>query len=393
MRRIAVVTVARSDYGIYLPVLRLIHEAADLALDLIVTGMHLSPEFGLTYRAIEDDGFAIAERVEMLLSSDSPEGISKSMGLGTIGLAQAYARLKPDILVVLGDRFEMHCAAVAALPFNIPILHIGGGDRTEGAIDDAIRHSITKLSHLHVVAAEMHARRVAQLGEEPWRILVTGLPSLDSLREADPLSGGELASRYGIRLEPQPLLVTFHPVTREYGDTERHVRNLLAALDAAGMPVVFTFPNADTAGRQIIRMIEAYVSAHADSRLVANLGTRGYKTMLSSARAMVGNSSSGLIEAPSFELPVVNVGTRQQGRLQAANVVNAGYGRDEIRAAIEEATSEQFRAGLVGLVNPYGDGHAAPRIVQLLRETCLGERLLRKCFVDRPVAAEHGSEW
>ncbi len=240
MRTIGVVTVSRSDYGSYLPVLREIREDPGLKLHLIVSGMHLSPEFGLTARAIEADGFEINDCVEMLLSSDTPEGISKSMGLGLIGFAQSYACFRPDILLVLGDRFEMHAAALAALPFKIPVAHIHGGEITEGAIDDALRHSITKLSHLHFVSTEEYARRVIQMGEEPWRVIVSGAPSLDNLFNLALLERQELQARFGLFLERDPLLVTYHPVTLEYEQTEWQVNELLAALQAFDLPVVFT---------------------------------------------------------------------------------------------------------------------------------------------------------
>jgi len=259
MRSIGVVTVARSDYGLYLPILRCIQADPILQLKLFVSGMHLSPEFGLTVKMIEADGFDIAERVEMLLSSDSPEGIAKSIGVGVIGFAQAYSRQRPDILLVLGDRFEMYAAVLAALPFKIPVAHIHGGEVTHGAIDDALRHSITKLSHVHFVSTEEYARRVMQLGEEPWRVIVSGAPSLDNLKTVNLFTTQELEAQYDIRLQPPPLLVTFHPVTLEYERTELQISELLAALADSALPVVFTQPNADTSGRVIHRMIAEYV--------------------------------------------------------------------------------------------------------------------------------------
>ena len=382
MRTIGVVTVGRSDYGIYLPVLRKIQADPELKLHLIVTGMHLSPEFGLTAKTIEEDGFEIGERVEMLLSSDTPEGIAKSMGLGTIGFAQAYARFRPDILVVLGDRFEMHAAAVAALPFRMPVAHIHGGEITEGAIDDALRHSITKLSHLHFVATEEYARRVRQMGEEPWRVIVSGAPSLDNLRTTKLLKREELAAQFGLCLDKPPLLVTYHPVTLEYDQTEWQVRELLGALRAFDLPVVFTMPNADTNGRIIAHMMEEFVKDHSLAQIVGNLGTQGYFSMMACATAMIGNSSSGIVEAPSFGLPVVNIGTRQQGRVRAENVIDVGYGRGEIIMGIRKALAPEFRARLQGLPNPYGNGHAADAIVKHLKEIALDNQLVVKRFVD-----------
>lgn len=386
MRTIGVVTVARSDYGIYLPVLRKIQAEPNLQLHLIVSGMHLSPEFGLTVKAIEADGFEIRERVEMLLSSDSPEAIAKSIGLGTISFAQVYVRYRPDILLVLGDRFEMYAAVLAALPFKMPVAHIHGGEITQGAIDDDLRHSITKLSHLHFVATQAYARRVAQLGEEPWRITVSGAPSLDNLHTVRLLTLEELGARYGLRLQPSPLLVTFHPVTLEYERTEWQTRELLAALDDSQMRVIFTMPNADTGGRIIRRMITEYVRERPSSACIMdNLGTQGYFSLMAAAAAMVGNSSSGIIEAPSFGLPVVNVGTRQQGRVRAANVIDVGYERAVILDGIRKAVQPEFRDSLRQMKNPYGCGQASDIIVERLKSVPLDKRLVVKRFYDLEV--------
>jgi UDP-N-acetylglucosamine 2-epimerase (non-hydrolysing)/GDP/UDP-N,N'-diacetylbacillosamine 2-epimerase (hydrolysing) len=393
MRTIAVVTVARSDYGIYLPLLRKIQADLDLRLHLIVAGMHLSPEFGLTVETIEADGFEISERVEMLLSSDTPEGIAKSMGLGIIGFSQAYAHFRPDILVVLGDRFEMHAAALAALPFKVPVAHIHGGEITQGAIDDALRHSMTKLSHLHFVSTQEYARRVIQLGEEPWRVIVSGAPSLDNVRAIRLFTRAELAARFDLHLDETPfLLVTFHPVTLEYEQTEWQVTELLAALEACGLPVVFTMPNADTSGRTIARMIEEFVATHSSAQAVDNLGTQGYFSMMAVAAAMVGNSSSGIIEAASFELPVVNVGSRQRGRVRGANIIDVDYEQTSVLEGLGKALGPQFRAKLRGIHNPYDSGGAAEKIVEVLKQVQLDDRIVTKCFHDLGDAYWEGTD-
>lgn len=392
MRTIGVVTVARSDYGIYLPLLQKIQADPDLRLHLIVAGMHLSPEFGLTVKSIEADGFEIGERLEMLLSSDTPEGIAKSMGMGIFGFAQAYAGFRPDILVVLGDRFEMHAAALAALPFKIPVAHIHGGEITQGVIDDALRHSITKLSHLHFVSTREYARRVIQLGEEPWRVTISGAPSLDNLHFVKLLEAHKLEAKYGLRLDRPPLLVTFHPVTLEYEQTEWQVGELLAALDASELPVVFTMPNADTSGRTISRMIEEFVATHSAAQVVDNLGIQGYFSMMALAAAMVGNSSSGIIEAASFELPVVNVGSRQRGRVRAVNVVDVDYKRASILEGLQRALDPQFRAKLRGIRNPYGSGGASEKIVEILKQVQLDDKLVMKRFHDLEVEPSEGVE-
>ena len=324
----------------------------------------------------------------MLLSSDTPEGIAKSMGLGTIGFAQAYARSRPDILLVLGDRFEMHAAAVAALPFKIPLAHIHGGEITEGAIDDALRHSMTKLSHLHFVATHDYRQRVIQMGEEPWRVIVSGAPSLDNLHTVTGLDQGQLEERLGLALDPAPLLVTYHPVTLEYEDAQWQAQELLAALEECGLPVVFTMPNADTGGRAIRDMLGEYVATRPNARLFKNLGTPAYFSLMGCAAAMVGNSSSGIIEAPSFGLPMVNIGSRQAGRTRAANLIDVGYARADIVRGIRHALDPEFRAGLRGMANPYGDGHAAEVIVESLKEVSIDQRLIVKHFVDQSNALE-----
>jgi UDP-hydrolysing UDP-N-acetyl-D-glucosamine 2-epimerase len=386
MRTIGVVTVGRSDYGILQPILRALKADPELRVLLYVGGMHLAPEFGNTVRMVEADGYEIAARVEMLLASDNPEGIAKSVGLGVIGFAQAYAARRPDILLVLGDRFEVMAAALAALPAKIPLAHLHGGEVTEGAMDEAFRHCITKLSHLHFVTTQEYFRRVAQLGEEPWRITLSGAPGLDHLRTLKLLSADELARTRGVKVQPAPLLVTFHPVTLEHEQTEWQTTELLVALADSELPIIFTLPNADTNGRTIIKMVQQFVSSHPKAQLVGNLGTEAYLSLMALAAAMVGNSSSGIIEAASLKLPVVNIGNRQRGRVRAANVIDVGHARKEVLRGILEAVSLGFRARLKDLVNPYGQGEAAGRIVRVLKTTTINDRLLMKRFSDVPLS-------
>ncbi|MBI3986477.1 MAG: UDP-N-acetylglucosamine 2-epimerase (hydrolyzing), partial [Lentisphaerae bacterium] len=350
MRTIGVVTGARSDYGIYRPLLQAILPDGALRLHLLVTGMHLSRDFGYTVRQIEEDGFPIGERVEIPLASDTPEAVGLAMGECTAGFARALARLQPDILVVLGDRFEMHAAAMAAVPFCIPLAHIAGGNVTVGAIDEVFRHSLTKVSHLHFPETDASAARVLQMGEEPWRVRVTGALALDTLRIQPLLSLEELGRRHGLSLKEPPLLVTFHPATRDYARTETHFGELLAALERFKYPVIFTHPNADTGGRVIFRLMEEFAKRNRLAHILPNLGTPDYFSLMNGAAAMVGNSSSGFVEAPSFRLPVVNVGDRQEGRLAAANVITVESSRDAIAAALSKALSPEFRASLQGLV-------------------------------------------
>jgi UDP-N-acetylglucosamine 2-epimerase (non-hydrolysing)/GDP/UDP-N,N'-diacetylbacillosamine 2-epimerase (hydrolysing) len=386
------VTTSRSDYGIFRPLLEEIRKEPELHLRLLVSGMHLSAQHGMTVRAIEEDGYDIAARIEMLLSSDTPQGISKSVGLGVIGFAQAFSEWRPDILVVLGDRFEMHAAALAALPYRIPVAHLSGGELTEGAIDDALRHSLTKLSHLHFPATDEYARRISQLGEEPWRITVAGEPSLDQLSTMRFLSREELENRFSLRLDKPFVMVTYHPVTLEYDEAGNQIAELLAAIEASCIPAVFTMPNADTGNHVVRQKIQQFVAEHANARLVDNFGIHAYFSMMKLAAAMVGNSSSGIVEGASFELPAVNIGTRQDGRTRSRNIVDVGYNQDEILRGISKAVSPSFRESLRGMVNPYGTGNASRTITDRLRSVELGDRLIRKKFYNLPLGRESDAE-
>jgi UDP-hydrolysing UDP-N-acetyl-D-glucosamine 2-epimerase len=385
-RVIGMVSVSRSDWGHLVPVLEAIREAPDLDLRLFIAGMHLSADFGCTVKEIEAQGWPIAERIAMLEPGDTPEAIAASTGRGIAGFAGAYVRQRPDLVVVLGDRFEMLAAAVAALPFALPVAHIHGGEASEGAMDNQIRHAITKLAHLHFASAPEHGKRIAAMGEEDWRIHVVGAPGLDRLRTVGLLSRDEVAAALGLPPERPWLLVTFHPVTLEHEDTARHVDELLAALETVDATVVMTYPNADTAGRTIVEHVEKFVARTPRARIFRNLGDRLYLSLLKHADAMVGNSSSGLIEAPSFALPVVNVGSRQRGRLRGGNVVDVAPRRDDIVRGIQTALEPDLRRRLDGQPNPYGDGRAASRIVAVLREVALDARLIQKRERDNAAA-------
>jgi UDP-N-acetylglucosamine 2-epimerase (non-hydrolysing) len=381
-RTIGVVTVARSDYGHLVPLLEALRDTPDITLQLYVAGAHLSPRFGSTVRAIEADGWPITARIETTGDSDAAVDVAAGAGAGVTGFARAFARGRPDVIVLLGDRVEMLAAAVAALPLAIPVAHLHGGEVTEGAIDEQARHAITKLAHLHFPAAEPYARRLRQMGEEPWRVHCVGAPGLDRFARQAAMPREELARRIGLPLRRPTLLVTFHPVTLEPGEAGEHSAELAGALEMVDGDVVITYPGADAAYETVIRRLESLAATRPGTRMIPALGEDGYGALLREADVMVGNSSSGLIEAPTFGLPVVNVGIRQRGRLRAANVIDVGHGREEIAAGIRRALAPEFRAGLRGLVNPYGDGHAAPRIARVLREAELGPRLVRKRFVD-----------
>jgi UDP-hydrolysing UDP-N-acetyl-D-glucosamine 2-epimerase len=376
--RLGVVTSTRADYGLLRPVLSELRADDAFELQLIATGTHLSPEFGTTVEEIEADGFGVADRVEMLLSSDSPVGVTTSLGLATMGLAVSYDRLRPELLMVLGDRYEILAAAQAALVARIPVAHLCGGDITEGAIDDAIRHAITKLSHLHFVTNPDAARRVRQMGEDPDHVVVAGNPSLDELARLEPLSREDLASSLGLELRERNLLVTYHPVTLADEPPAAAFGELLAALDALGpdIGIVLTLPNADTRGRVLIDMTRDYARTRAHVVAHDSLGQLRYGSCLKTFDAVVGNSSSGLMEAPAVGTPAVNIGERQRGRLRAGSTIDCAVDRHTIEAAIRRALTWQD----VPVDSPDGDGRAAARIMATLRMIDDPRTLLDKRF-------------
>ena len=379
-RKICVVTGSRADYGCLRWVMQAISESPKLALQIIATGMHLSPEFGLTYLQIEKDGFSIDEKIEMLLSADTPVALAKSMGLGLIGFGEALQRLRPDVLFVLGDRFEIFAAAAAATVAGIPIAHAHGGETTEGAFDEALRHSITKMSHLHFVAAPEYQRRVIQMGEHPERVWVVGALGLDNVAKLRLLNRDELEASLGLRLGSRNLLVTFHPVTLENATFEAQVTELLAALGALkDTHLIFTMPNADTGGRIAIEMIERFVAGHKNARAYVSLGEQRYLSCIRHVDAVVGNSSSGLIEVPSFGKATLNIGDRQRGRLKAPSVIDCPPERSAISAALQHLYSPAFQAQLSAARNPYGGVGASERVVAVLRDYPL-EGILKKSF-------------
>lgn len=382
-RRICVVTGSRAEYGLLRWMLEGIKACADLELQIAVTGSHLSPEFGLTYRAIEQDGFNIDAKVEMLLSSDTSVGIAKSMGLGLIGFADTWAQLRPDVVVVLGDRYEILAAATAAMIARVPIAHIHGGESTEGAIDESVRHAVSKMAQLHFVAAEPYRRRVIQLGEQPDRVFLVGGLGVDSIRRLALLDKGELQHSLDFALGAKNLLVTFHPATLDEEAVRAQVGELLTALgELRETHLIFTLPNADTESHTISLMIEEFVTAHPhSSRAFKSLGQLRYLSCLKHCDGVVGNSSSGLTEAPSFHRGTINVGDRQRGRLKAASVIDCPANAAAIRDALQRLYSAEFVAGLERTVSPYGEGGASERIVETLRSVSL-RGILKKQFYD-----------
>lgn len=369
-RKVAVFTGTRAEYGLLYWLMKDIQASGQLELQVIAGAMHFSPEFGSTWEQIERDGFTIDAKIEMLLSSDSPVGVVKSMGLGTIGFADALDRLRPDILVVLGDRFEALAIVQSALIMRIPVAHLHGGEITEGAYDDAIRHAITKMSDLHFVAAEPYRRRVIQMGEDPSKVFNVGAIGLDHLMRSDRMSLEDLSSSLGFELKRPYLLVTYHPVTLLEEDPKESFTALLEALDEfPDHQVILTYPNADNGGRAIIPLLEQYAQRHPERVLaIPSLGFKRYLSAVSMATAVVGNSSSGIIEVPSFGVPTVNIGARQQGRLAANSVLHCNASRTDISQTLRRVLDDDFRASCANIENPYGQGNATHDILHHLEQ-------------------------
>ncbi len=380
------VTGTRADYGLLRWVMEGVRDSAVLDLQLVATGMHLSPEFGLTVESIKADGFKVDRSVEMLLSSDTPVGVTKSMGLGMIGMADAFSQLRPDLVLLLGDRYEAFSAAAAALIARIPIAHLHGGETSEGAFDEALRHSMTKMSHLHFVAAEEYRNRVIQLGEHPDSVFCVGGLGIDSIQRMDLLNRSSLEKALGFRFLSRNLMVTFHPVTMEENTSGRQMSELLAALDGLDdTGIIFTMPNADTEGRGLIGQIEEFCESRGNARAYTSLGQLLYLSCLLHVDGVAGNSSSGLLEAPSFRKGTVNIGDRQKGRLRAMSVIDCEPDRASISAALKRLYSETFQSALKKVENPYGSGGASKAIVEILeRHDYAG--ILKKKFYNIPLA-------
>lgn len=379
-RKICVVTGTRAEFGLMRILMQNIKDDSTLMLQVIATGMHLSSEFGLTYREIEQAGFVIDEKLEILLSADSSSAVSKSIGLGLIGFADAYARLQPDLIVVLGDRFEILAAAVAAMIAGIPIAHLHGGETTEGAFDEAIRHSVTKMAHLHFVAASEYQRRVIQLGEQPDRVFLVGGLGVDAIKRIKLLDRAELEAAIDFQLGLRNILVTFHPVTLEGRNATNQMAELLAALSELNdTHIIFTMPNADSGGRELIEMVNNFVATHQFARAYISLGQLRYLSCMKFVDAVVGNSSSGLAEAPSLGVATVNIGDRQKGRLQAKSVINCEPEKESIAEALKTALSEEFRNNPNNFNNPYGEGGASEKILEILKNYDISD-ILKKSF-------------
>ncbi len=377
-RKICVATGTRAEYGLLAKVMKMIDEDQEFQLQVVVTGMHLAPEYGLTYTELEADGFTIDRKVEMLLSSDTPIGITKSIGLGIISFAEVFAQLQPDLIVLLGDRFEILAAAQAALIAKIPLAHIAGGDITEGAFDEAIRHSITKMSQLHFVTNEASWQLVRQLGENPDYIFNVGSPGIDRIIELQRMNRSELEQSLQFTFLEKNLLITYHPVTLENEPSSKQFQELLAALHNLGPDIglIFTKPNADPEGRELLSLLDEFVSKHRNACVHTSLGQVRYFSTIAQVDAVVGNSSSGVYEVPSFQKPTVNIGDRQKGRLLASSVITSPPNQAAIEAAIRKA----FVMDCSTTVNPYGNGTSSTKILQTIKSIPDYKALLKKRF-------------
>ncbi|MGV1099875.1 UDP-N-acetylglucosamine 2-epimerase [Thiovibrio sp. JS02] len=384
MRKICVFTGTRADYGLLQPLMREIAESPELELQVLASGMHLSPEFGDTYREIENDGFKIDARAEILLSSDTPVGIAKSTGLGLINYSETITRLQPDLVVILGDRFEAFAMAASAVICKIPVAHLHGGELSFGVMDEAFRHAISKMSHLHFTSTEEYRQRVIQLGEDPARVFQVGAPGIENIRKLRLLDKEALARAIDFPLNTDYALVTFHPVTLAAQGCEEQFRALLAALDSLpGLALIFTKANADTDGRIINKLIDRYTQDNARAIAFTSMGQLRYLSAMRHAALVIGNSSSGIIEAPSFGVPTVNIGDRQKGRIRAKSVIDCAPTRDAIAGALTEGMSPEFRARARQTENPYERPDTARNICKILKEYDL-DGIIKKEFYDLP---------
>jgi GDP/UDP-N,N'-diacetylbacillosamine 2-epimerase (hydrolysing) len=383
-KKISILTANRAEYGLLKPVIEMLQEVSDFDVRVVATGAHLSPEFGLTFKEIENDGILIDEKIEVLLSSDTPAAISKSMGLTMISFADYFERLKPDMLIVLGDRYETLAVSTAAMNQRIPIAHLYGGEKTEGAVDDSIRHAITKMSYLHFTSTEEYRNRVIQLGEQPDRVLSVGAIGIENILKEKLMSKTELEADIDFKLDKPYAMITFHPVTLENNNSAEQFQALLDVCKLYNdMKFIFTKSNADAHGRIINRMIDEFIEEHDHAVAFISLGTTRYLSALKYCTMVIGNSSSGLVEAPSFGIPTVNIGDRQKGRLQAESVINCEPKKEDIKQAVALSLTSEFMKRARKAVNPYGDGNTSDKIVDTIKDFVLNEKInLKKKFYD-----------
>ncbi|MCM3124161.1 MULTISPECIES: UDP-N-acetylglucosamine 2-epimerase [unclassified Mesobacillus] len=384
MKKISVLTATRAEYGLLKPIIKKLNNVSEFDVRVVVTGAHLSPEFGLTYKEIEKDGISIDQKLEMLLSADTPAAISKSMGIAMISFADYFEQLKPDLLIVLGDRYETLAVSTVAMNQRIPIAHLYGGETTEGAVDESVRHAISKLSYLHYTSTEEYRNRVIQLGEHPDRVLCVGAIGIENILNERLMSKSELASSINFNLDRPYAIVTFHPVTLEDNNTEKQMQTLLEVCKTyPNMNFIFTKANADRNGRIINQMIDSYIEENQNAKAFTSLGMTRYLSALKFASMVIGNSSSGLVEAPSFGIPTINIGDRQKGRIQAESIISCEPKFLSVKNAIDLALTDEFKNRAKRVVNPYGDGRTSEKVVSSLKEVLLENRIeLKKKFHD-----------
>lgn len=387
MKRICILTATRAEYGLLKTIILKLNDIHEFDVRVVVTGAHLSPEFGLTYQEIEQNGITIDEKIEILLSSDTPAAISKSMGLAMIGFSEYFERTKPNVLLVLGDRYETLAVCCAATIQRIPIVHLYGGETTEGAIDESFRHAITKLSYLHFTSTQDYRKRVIQLGEQPDRVFCVGAMGIENIHNEKLLSRTEFAAAIDFILDKPYAVVTFHPATLENSNSEDQFQALLNACHKfKDLCFISTGANADANGRVINQLIDSYVNEHDNAVAFESLGMIRYLSALKYGAMVIGNSSSGLVEAPSFGIPTINIGDRQKGRLQADSVINCDPKSVEIEKAIDVALTETFKNKAKNTINPYGDGNTSDKIIEKLKEFILNDKIdLKKKFYDLEV--------
>lgn len=381
MRKIAVVTGTRAEYGLLKNTARCIEEDKDLELQLIVTGTHLSQEYGYTVCEIEKDNFDIKERISILMSENNGENIAKAMGILMINLCQTFSRLKPDLVLVLGDRYELLSVVNTAAVMNIPIAHISGGEITEGASDDQIRHAITKMAHIHFPGAEVYGKNIINMGEEAWRVFNVGDPGIENIKNNKYLSKEELKASLGVDVDENTLLITYHPVTLEINELPKQIEGLISALKRIDKNMIITYPNSDNGSKLIINELIKFSKENTNVHLFENLGVRRYLSVLKLCGAVVGNSSSAIVEAPFLKVPAVNIGNRQKGRLMADNIIQCGYSSFDIEEAIKKALSREFRDKAENVNSLYGEGNTSKEITSILKNIDINEKLLKKKLV------------
>lgn len=384
MKKICVVTATRAEYGLLKPIILKLRAVPEFDVRVVATGAHLSPEFGLTYREIENDGICIDKKIDILLSSDTPAAISKTMGLAMVGFADYFALLEPDMLLILGDRYEILAVCCSAMNQKIPIVHLYGGETTEGAVDECIRHAITKLSYLHFTSTEEYRLRVIQLGEDPERVFCTGAIGIENIRKEKLLSKAALETEIDFKLDKPYAMVTFHPVTLEDNNSAEQFQEVLnVCKNHKEMKFIFSKANADVNGRIINQLLDAFVKDQNNAVAFTSLGMVRYLSALKYCSMVIGNSSSGLVEAPSFGIPTINIGDRQKGRIQADSVINCEPEANEIEKAIALALTEEFTNKAKDVINPYGDGHTSKKIVDKVKEFLWCDKIdLKKKFYD-----------